>query len=1045
MAKTSQPQKRKKSRAKKVLNEVRIPSGWNTTDEDEIKRRRLRAQTQFMQVTTLEDGNEPYFNTYTVQSQSSVQPYTVEIRSLHEYINSCTCADYDGNGLGTCKHIEKVFLTLQKKGIRKFRKASVQGSAKCEIYVDPFDNQIKIKWPVPINAQSYILLKDFFSAQGTLLSDAKTAIPVILGHIERAPDKVQQSIRVSNKISGFLTHSDDFAQKIESKNFFLQDVIDGKYTLDIAKLPLYDYQKEGILHLAFLEKAILADEMGLGKTVQAIIAAALLRKLHHIQKVLVVTPTSLKAEWEEQITKFVNLPSLLVYGNRAERLRQYQKDAFFYIANYEQVVRDHEDIQRLIAPDVVILDEAQRIKNWRTKTAATIKQLMSPYAFVLTGTPIENRLDDIYSIVQFLYPKFFGSLFRFNREFYQLDEHGKPTGYKNLHLLHQRLKPILLRRLKRDVEDQLPERTINTYFVQMSEEQKLRYEDQEAIVSRIAALAGKRPLQEEEFKRLQKALASMRMLCDTPYILDEKCRICPKLEELESILEEILQEETTKIIIFSEWERMLTLVRELLEKMNIGYAWHTGSLDQKKRREEIYRFKGEIPDKKSCRVFLSTDCGSVGLNLQAANVVINLDLPWNPAKLEQRIARAWRKHQTRTVSVINFVSEDTLEHRMLGVLDLKQRLFENVLDLGDIEEMDIPSGRKAFMDQLGKIIEETSSYANSQTKAHPSTNTIFHPNLDQVSVKQSELDQTKGLASTTGGEANVTQQRDLKEDLQTDALTNDSTSQDVYAKDLGTRFGQEVLARFKPRIHQLSIYEDHNGNQTIFAVVDGDLAHPREQMQIILDQITENDHKEQYREINESHQHQGLRLEVLDRAAFDTIQRLCNAGVLSFNQAKTKSLYHSQPAELSNQKEKEREKCLKIAQQYKEQAIRKERMATLLIEGGFHEEAWTPLREGFELSLKSFASLIGSPVEKEKPLDIDKVHLHLYLQPHSQHMEYLSKEIVKIAAYLRKEDIAKESSPDQEMMTKTHQSIQTMNQFLINKINEYALNAESTL
>lgn len=190
----------------------------------------------------------------------------------------------------------------------------------------------------------------------------------------------------------------------------------------------------------------------------------------------------------------------------------------------------------------------------------------------MTGTPIENRIDDIYSIVQFLYPKLFGSLFRFNREFCQLDDKGKPVGYKNLHLLHERLKPILLRRLKGDVEGQLSNRTINTYFVSMSDEKRSRYREYEDIVARMATIASKRPLQEEEFEKLQMALASVRMLCDTPYILDEDCRICPKLHELEDILEELFQDDQTKIIIFSEWERMLQLVGELLTKMNIGYA-----------------------------------------------------------------------------------------------------------------------------------------------------------------------------------------------------------------------------------------------------------------------------------------------------------------------------------------------------------------------------------------------------------------------------------------------------------------------------------------
>ena len=143
-------------------------------------------------------------------------------------------------------------------------------------------------------------------------------------------------------------------------------------------------------------------------------------------------------------------------------MRQYRERAFFYLANYEQVVADGPEIQRLVAPDVVILDEAQRIKNWRTKTAHAVKRLESRYAFVLTGTPLENRTDDVYSIVQFLDPGLLGPLFRFNGTFYELDDHGRPVGYKNLGELQRRLKAVLLRRRKEEVETQLPPRIVNS-------------------------------------------------------------------------------------------------------------------------------------------------------------------------------------------------------------------------------------------------------------------------------------------------------------------------------------------------------------------------------------------------------------------------------------------------------------------------------------------------------------------------------------------------------------------------------------------------------
>ena len=185
--------------------------------------------------------------------------------------------------------------------------------------------------------------------------------------------------------------------------------------------------------------------------------------------------------------------------------------------------------------------------------------------------------------------------------------------------------------------------------------------------------------------------------CDTPAILDPECRVCPKLEELEGVLSELLEESARKIVVFSEWVKMLELARELAAEMGVDYAWHTGDVPQLKRRAEIARFR-EDP---ACRLFLTSDAGATGLNLQVANAVINLDLPWNPAKLEQRIARAWRKGQKSAVSVVNFVTENSIEHSILHLLSSKRTLADGVLDGdGDFSKMAMPSGRAAFLERM---------------------------------------------------------------------------------------------------------------------------------------------------------------------------------------------------------------------------------------------------------------------------------------------------------------------------------------------------------
>jgi hypothetical protein len=324
---------------------------------------------------------------------------------------------------------------------------------------------------------------------------------------------------------------------------------------------------------------------------------------------------------------------------------------------------------------------------------------------VLTGTPVENRIDELYSIVQYLDPELVGPLFRFNRDFYALDERGRPVDYQNLAELRARLQPVMLRRRKCDVESELPGRTVKNYFVPMTEEQRLRYEDYHVPAARLIAQAQRRPLTQAEFERLMMLLGCMRMVCDTPAILDPACRISPKLEELEGILGDLLEEPDRKIIVFSEWERMLKLVRELAAEMGVETAWHTGSVPQQRRRAEIMRFKQDP----ACRLFLSTDSGSVGLNLQAASAVVNVDLPWNPAKLEQRIARAWRKNQTRSVTVINLVCEDSIEHQILHLLGQKQALADGVLDgRGDLSALKMPSGRAAMIERMQALMQTTS-------------------------------------------------------------------------------------------------------------------------------------------------------------------------------------------------------------------------------------------------------------------------------------------------------------------------------------------------
>ncbi len=685
--------------ANKTEQETRLKlppaNDWRTSDNDEITKRRQRAHEERFDIANT-SPQHPIFSNFRVRSASGLE-YSVEVRDLKWQGTVCDCVDFRSNGLGFCKHVEAVHLYLKGRHRRLFEAARETGSNRIEVILDSAADGIRVLGNVK---QLPRAVAKWFDAKGGL----RHATPEeALEALRDLRDSPSGRVRVSQEIEPWLENRRRAAERQQLRREYELKVQSGEWPAQETLVPLFPYQREGMLHLAFTERALLADEMGLGKTIQAIAACVLLHRLGKVRRVLVVAPASLKTEWEEQIRKFCALDYQIVFGGKARRLKAYGRAAsqpFFTLANYEQMVPDALDVNARLAPDAVVLDEAQRIKNWNTKTAQAVKRLRSRYAFVLTGTPIENRIDELHSLMDFLNPSALGPLFRFNRDFYELDERGRPVGCRNLDVLHQRIKPFMLRRRKAEVETELPERTDRNHFVPLHDRQKQAYAPHEQQVLKLVCIAARRPLIRQEQEKLQRELAMMRMICDTNYILDPDDKTCPKLAELEKVLDDCGGNDA-KVIVFSEWERMLQLVRDRCEARGVGYAWHTGSVPQQRRRAEINSFKTDP----QCRVFLSTDSGATGLNLQTASVVINCDLPWNPARLEQRIARAWRKHQTKPVTVVNLVSENTIEHRMIETLALKQSVALSVLDRpGEIKEIKLRSGRQAFLERLQQLV-----------------------------------------------------------------------------------------------------------------------------------------------------------------------------------------------------------------------------------------------------------------------------------------------------------------------------------------------------
>ena len=294
--------------------------------------------------------------------------YQVEIRDLAQRQFHSTTVDFQINGLGTCKHTEAVLLHLEARFPREFATARRRGSDRIDIVPDVAAGTLRIER----NGNRLVpSLRGLFDSNGYLRQMTPAEAVARLRQTKSA------ALRLSQEVEPWLR-----ARRHDEERRLLRREYEAKVQAGLlpqheTKLPLYPYQREGMLHLAFTERALLADEMGLGKTIQAIAACSLLQRLGQARRVLIVSPASLKSEWEEQIQKFTDLPYQVVFGLRHGRLQAYSSAPFFTIVNYEQMFRDSLEVNARLAPDIVILDEAQRIKNWSTKTAQAVKRLQS--------------------------------------------------------------------------------------------------------------------------------------------------------------------------------------------------------------------------------------------------------------------------------------------------------------------------------------------------------------------------------------------------------------------------------------------------------------------------------------------------------------------------------------------------------------------------------------------------------------------------------------------------------------------------------------------
>ena len=442
---------------------------------------------------------------------------------------------------------------------------------------------------------------------------------------------------------------------------------------DLDKV-LRPYQKQGVYWMRFLEKSglsgLLADEMGLGKTLQTLTWISLMRTDPNAQgkPALVVCPTSLVRNWEAEAAKFVpHMKRLVVSGpNRAELFPLIPK-ADLVITSYALLQRDLEDAWLGKTFSVAVLDEAQHIKNRQTRNAKSAKAVEAVCKLVLTGTPVENSVADVWSIFDFLLPDYLGDYESFKCTVEDPIGAGGPEGAAAQEKLHHKLHPFILRRLKKDVAKDLPDKIVRVAYCPLSEEQQRLSNE-----IRQKAKAAK-----TKFEMLAVLMRLRQAANHTSLVTKDKGGESGKLDVFFELLDEAI-DAGHRVLVFSQFVEMLSILRGELEKRGIAHCYLDGAT--KDRLGECKRFN-TTP---SIPVFLiSLHAGGTGLNLTGADMVVHFDPWWNPAVEAQATDRAHRIGQKKTVYVVKMIAEQSVEERVLALQQKKQLVIDATVGTTD--------------------------------------------------------------------------------------------------------------------------------------------------------------------------------------------------------------------------------------------------------------------------------------------------------------------------------------------------------------------------
>lgn len=700
------------------------PEGIKYTRKGMIQRVIDERKKKAMQASYAIEFGDNIFGEHLLTNERGMQ-YRLTFRDINRKHGYCNCPDYRINKLGTCKHLIFAFSQLNSEPERV--PDPLPPYPFIEVFLNPFrNNKISYFCPDKVSGQIAELFYRYFGNKNFIEDDEVERFTRFLNNTEKFK-KILVRPEVLEKVKS-VTEKAAIARLKESK----------KLNFNLLKNELLPFQVDGVEFATFNTGAMLADDIELGRITQAVATAVMKKDIFGFSRTLIICPANLRSHWKKEIETLTAEKFLLIEGTPEHRRTAYEnRESFFLIVNYESIHNDN-DLLKEFPPDFIILDEAQRIKNYESSISIAIRAIRRRHTLLLSGNPYDHHLVEFYALMMHVEPELLSPLWEFSYKYCIFDDHNSNNivGFYNLDELSRQIEKTVLHRTRDQVIRHLPRISYIDLPVPMHPVQARMHLK---FAKELLELLSKKILSNYEVQHAVTLIRRLRMIADSTFLVDEVTNISPKTDELKTLLAERLniRKNQKKVIIFTEWKRMLQIIGRTLRLSKFRYVEISEDTTEKQCSILLKTFATD-PE---CRVLISSHAGLNAADIKAADVVIHFDCPADRDSKSLRMGSLSGIIQRNgNLTIINMYSRNSLEERINSGLETDFHLKGK--KKGETEmPSEIP---KVLQSELLETLKEAISHAEmpdeedlrSSVKSQESGQMLFDFSSEEAVISQ---------------------------------------------------------------------------------------------------------------------------------------------------------------------------------------------------------------------------------------------------------------------------------------------------------------------